>query len=189
MRRYVPLMVSVSLLLGVALGGCDYVPVPDFVGPTGFCRLNAAGLVVRVGNQGSGDATNASTTRVEFPGFPSVDVFTPPVAAGSFVDLSVAIPFGCFNPDCDFRSQAIAAPGPSWGVWWAFLRGTCSWGLLGRGNLPRSGNLFPVGLLSRPPAPYRVGGTARVAHQGFPGATALERAAGIAFEHHTWCSS
>jgi hypothetical protein len=60
-------------------------------------------LVVRVENKGPAPAVIPSTTRVEFPGFTTQDVTTPPIAVGASVDLMVSIPFGCFNPDCDFR--------------------------------------------------------------------------------------
>jgi subtilase family serine protease len=102
MRRHT-LMMSVGLLLVVALMGCEYAPVPDFPTPTGFCRLQGSNLVVRVENKGPAPALIPSTTRVDFPGFTTQDVTTPPIAAGASVDLMVPIPFGCFNPDCDFR--------------------------------------------------------------------------------------
>src|SRR6266545_8245754 len=69
-----------------------------------FCRRDDQGrLIITVENQGGADA-DACTTRVDFSPHGSVDVPTPPIAAGASVDLPpVTIPPGCFDPDCNFR--------------------------------------------------------------------------------------
>jgi hypothetical protein len=85
------------------IGGLpDLVPVPD--PRKGFCQRDSLGrLVITVKNQGSADAGPSQTT-VDFVGVGSVSVPTPAIAAGSSVTLpSVAIPPGCFHPNCNFR--------------------------------------------------------------------------------------
>lgn len=89
----------------------DLVPVPD--PRTGeFCRRRGEKLLVRICNQGAGPA-GPSTTTVDFGSFGAVDVPTPALAPGACVDLSVQIPSGCFDPDCEFRiiadSQGVVA--------------------------------------------------------------------------------
>lgn len=81
----------------------DLVPVPDPRPGIGFCRLDQGRLTVTVKNQGAAPAGPSTTTVEFFPGgaFP---ISTPAVPAGGMVDLPpVAVPRGCFNPDCDFR--------------------------------------------------------------------------------------
>ena len=80
--------------------GADLVPTPDANG--NFCRRQDGKLTVTVTNQGSGNA-GASTTRVDFGSHGSVSVPTPPLAAGASTDVTVDIPPGCFDPDCEFR--------------------------------------------------------------------------------------
>jgi CARDB len=79
----------------------DLIPDPD--PQTGFCKRDDQGnLIVTVKNQGSADA-GASTTTVHFaPGGP-LSRPTPPIAAGSSVNVVFPIPPACFDPDCDFR--------------------------------------------------------------------------------------
>ena len=81
----------------------DLVPVPE--GDSGFCRRRDGTLLVRICNQGNGPA-GPSTTTVDFGSHGAVDVATPALAAGACVDLSVQIPPGCFDPDCEFRITA-----------------------------------------------------------------------------------
>ena len=85
-------------------GQPDLVPErqPGADGPQGFCRRSDQGLTVRVRNQSNQDVLSQSATVVVFsPGGPRTAT-TPPLAAGSFADVTVQIPSGCFNSDCDF---------------------------------------------------------------------------------------
>lgn len=78
----------------------DLVPVPDEDGS--FCVRNDAGkLLVTVRNQGAADA-DASSTRVNFNNHGIVSLFTPELGAGQEHTHTVDIPFGCFDPDCEF---------------------------------------------------------------------------------------
>jgi hypothetical protein len=81
----------------------DLVPVPDPRPRVGFCRLDQGRLTVTVRNEGAVPAGPSTTTVEFFPGgaFP---IATPALPAGGTIDLPpVAVPRGCFNPDCDFR--------------------------------------------------------------------------------------
>jgi len=71
---------------------------------TDFCAVvnNQIQVVVRVGSIGS-DFARASITKVDFSPYGSVEVPTPRIPRGSFVDLApIQPPPGCFDPDCDF---------------------------------------------------------------------------------------
>lgn len=87
--------------------GPDLVPErrSNGQGSEGFCNRDdndGSILKVRVRNQGNEDVLSPFTTVVVFtPGGPK-SVTTPPMPAGSFSDVQVQIPSGCFNPDCDF---------------------------------------------------------------------------------------
>jgi hypothetical protein len=78
----------------------DLIPVPDDQG--NFCRRREGGLIVTVRNQGSAPA-GPSVTRVDFGAHGTVDMPTPGLGPGASVDLTFSIPFGCFDPDCEFR--------------------------------------------------------------------------------------
>ncbi len=78
----------------------DLVPVPDAAGS--FCKRLNGNLVITVKNQGSCSAA-ASNTKIDFLSFGTVTLPTPALAPGAQVDLTVNIPAGCFNPDCEFR--------------------------------------------------------------------------------------
>ena len=82
------------------LGLPDLVPVPDENGF--FCKTQNGTLIVTVMNQGTAGA-GPSVTNVDFGRHGEVNVPTPALGPGTSVDLSVNIPFGCFDPDCDFR--------------------------------------------------------------------------------------
>jgi len=102
-------------LIGVALIGCprqgpDLVaePRPEGQGADGFCRRDGNNLVVRVRNQANPDVVVQSTTIVTFsPGGPR-SAMTAPMPGGSFSDVTVEIPSGCSNPDCDFTINVDA---------------------------------------------------------------------------------
>ena len=106
------LLVPLLLTSQVVLNGCarrpDLLPVkspgqPDNI--TGFCKVvdNATKVVISVKNQGNADAP-ASTTTVEFLPGGSFPLPTPAIPSGGTVNLPpLAIPAGCFNPDCNFK--------------------------------------------------------------------------------------
>ena len=81
-------------------GKPDLIPVPDAKG--NFCRGKNGKLTVTVKNQGSADAP-ASTTKVDFGAAGTASQPTPPIPAGSSVDLLFDFPPSCFRPDCRFR--------------------------------------------------------------------------------------
>ena len=83
----------------VELGAPDLIPIPDAKGS--FCRRKDSTLTVTVKNQGDGPA-GPSTTQVDFLAFGKVTQPTPALAAGASVDLTFAIPPGCFDPNCEF---------------------------------------------------------------------------------------
>jgi hypothetical protein len=88
-------------LLPIRVENADLEPIP----PPNFCVVvnNRLQVVVRVGNVGSVFAP-ASITKVDFFPYGSVEVPTPGIPPGQFVDLdSIAPPSGCFDPDCSFR--------------------------------------------------------------------------------------
>ncbi|NUO79364.1 hypothetical protein HUU05_04755 [candidate division KSB1 bacterium] len=64
-------------------------------------------LIVTVKNQGTA-AAGVSVTRVEFFLGGVFDLPAPAIPAGDFVDLVVAIPPVCFDPQCDFCIKADA---------------------------------------------------------------------------------
>jgi hypothetical protein len=82
----------------------DLVPTePE--GGVQFCKFvnNQLQAVVRVKNQGGAFAP-ASITKVDFFAFGSVNIPTPRLSPGEFIDLGpIKPPTGCFNPSCQFR--------------------------------------------------------------------------------------
>jgi len=90
---------------GTEGGQPDLIPAPDAQG--NFCRIRDGKLVVTVRNQGTGNA-GASTTHIDFSSGTSTEA-TPPIPAGGSVDLLLAIPAGCFQPDCSFRIRVDSA--------------------------------------------------------------------------------
>lgn len=73
--------------------------LPDLI-PTDVSREDTD-MVVTVENQGSRGA-KPSTTQVEFGSHGTSTQSTPALDPGETVQLSFAIPSGCFDPDCDF---------------------------------------------------------------------------------------
>lgn len=71
---------------------------------SGFCYGPNGDLLLRVRNSGNASA-GASTTGVYF-GSASYHIPTPALAAGASFDFSVALPQGCFHPDCGFSIVA-----------------------------------------------------------------------------------
>jgi len=78
----------------------DLIPVPDENGF--FCRREESMLIVTVRNQGNAGA-GPSTTEVDFGTYGKIQLPTPPLGPGAEIDLKFPIPFGCFDPDCEFR--------------------------------------------------------------------------------------
>ncbi len=104
-----PFLAAIPFAFALA-NGCNQTG-PDLVperrsggsGPEGFCQRDDTALTVRVRNQANPDVFEQSTVVVDFsPGGPRTAT-TPPIAGGSFADVMVEIPAGCFNPDCDFE--------------------------------------------------------------------------------------
>jgi len=84
------------------------IVVPDANGS--FCKRVNGTLIITVKNQGQCAAADTRTV-VDFPGLGSVALPTPTLAPGQSVDLSVNIPGGCFNPDCEFKITVDASNG------------------------------------------------------------------------------
>jgi len=108
MRNQAKTLLNFFAFIGaMTLSGCsaDLVAVPPAGLPdntTSFCRDNNA-AVVTVKNGGDANAPPSVTTVKFFPQGVPIDVATPAIDAGSFVDLvPIPIPAGCFDPDCDF---------------------------------------------------------------------------------------
>lgn len=112
MNRFISSFICTSLLVGgcaeqtqVFDVGPDLVPErkPPAQGAQGFCdRDSQSNLHVRVRNQGNQPALVQTSTRVVFSGSQAETATTPPLIDGSMAVVSVPIPAGCFNPDCDF---------------------------------------------------------------------------------------
>jgi CARDB len=85
----------------------DLIPYsPAGNSPSAFCRLEENGnerfLRVTIKNQGNADA-RASKTKVIYSNNKSITLDTPPIHAGSEVDLLFKVPSDCFSPDCSFK--------------------------------------------------------------------------------------
>jgi len=83
----------------------DLIPVKGSGRPT-FCDLDSQGnLLVHIKNQGMG-ASHGAEVEVKFqiaPGYyQTVRGAHGLIAAGQTDTVSIVIPSGCFNPDCDF---------------------------------------------------------------------------------------
>ena len=95
----------------MALVGCiPPILLPDLVpanppGMFGYCNVDDLNnLIVYVKNQGEADAP-ASLVKVQFYLASGVQEFSTPVGsllAGETKSVSFAIPFGCFDTDCNF---------------------------------------------------------------------------------------
>lgn len=82
-------------------GSPDLIPAPD--ANNNFCRRDSSGrLIVTVRNLGTGDAA-PSVVKVTYSNGVTNTAPTPLVQAGNSVDVLVAFPGGCFQPDCSFR--------------------------------------------------------------------------------------
>jgi len=101
----------ILILTVMALVGCipptllpDLVPVNP-PGMAGYCNVDDLNnLIVYVKNQGEADAP-ASLVKVQFDLSSGVQEFSISVGSlsvGETKSVSFAIPFGCFNPDCNF---------------------------------------------------------------------------------------
>jgi len=109
-RIFIPFFV-ILILTVMSLVGC--IPpnlLPDLVpdnppGMFGYCNVDDLNnLIVYVKNQGEADAP-ASLVKVQFYLSSGVQEFSAsvvPISVGETKSVSFAIPFGCFNTDCDF---------------------------------------------------------------------------------------
>jgi CARDB len=91
----------------VSLTGETPSPPPDLI--PGAFEMSAGGELLRitVQNKGAGDA-GPSTTAVSFSGGGSGSAATPAIPSGGSVDVEVAVPSGCFNPDCGYTIHVDA---------------------------------------------------------------------------------
>ncbi len=78
----------------------DLIPVPDQGGF--FCKKRDGGLVVTVKNQGTASSV-PSMAEVVFQGHGKLSEPTPALNPGQTTDIFFKIPFGCHDPDCDFK--------------------------------------------------------------------------------------
>jgi len=105
------LFIVILPLVTMALIGCfSNIPLPDLVpdnpaGMAGYCNVDDSNnLIVYVKNQGEADAP-ASSVKVQFNLSSGVQEFfgtVEVIPVGETKSVSFTIPFGCFNPDCDF---------------------------------------------------------------------------------------
>ena len=103
-------------------GGCLFFQLPDLVpvnpdpdnGPRGFCWKGKAGpnkgkLIVKVNNQGAGNATKQTTTKVTFSTGDSYERKTPALKAYEPKDLdSIEFPPECATEGCEFEIEVNA---------------------------------------------------------------------------------
>ena len=109
-KVFLSLFVMLAMLL-LGLAGCfPGIPLPDLVpdnppGMAGYCNVDDSNnLIVYVKNQGEADAPASSVT-VQFSLSSGVQEIMGTVGAipvGQTKSVSIAIPAGCFNPDCGF---------------------------------------------------------------------------------------
>jgi len=78
----------------------DLIPVADPAGS--YCKRLNGNLVVTVKNQGL-CAAGESKTKIDFMSHGAITLPTPALAAGASTNLTVNLPGGCFDPDCEFR--------------------------------------------------------------------------------------
>lgn len=101
-------LLALAILLTACPGGgpekADLVPErrSGAEGPQGFCQRDDDNLTVRVRNQANPDVLQQTAVRVDFGSFGRQNATAPAIPGGSFADVAVPIPAGCFNPDCDF---------------------------------------------------------------------------------------
>ncbi|HSO20187.1 MAG TPA: hypothetical protein VLT88_12045, partial [Desulfosarcina sp.] len=102
------MLLVLSLVLGACPGGgpekADLVPAKrsGAEGPQGFCQRDDNNLTVRVRNQANPDVVQQTAVRVDFGSFGTQTATAAAIPGGSFADVSVPIPAGCFNADCEF---------------------------------------------------------------------------------------
>jgi len=109
-KIFIPFFV-ILILTVISLVGCiPPILLPDLVpanppGMFGYCNVDDLNnLIVYVKNQGEADAL-ASLVKVQIylsSGVQEFSVSVGTLLAGETKSVSFAIPFGCFNPDCNF---------------------------------------------------------------------------------------
>jgi len=109
-KFFIPVSVILTLTIMALVGCFPSISLPDLVpdnppGMAGYCNVDDSNnLIVYVKNQGDDDAPE-SLVKVQFNLSSGVQEFSATVEAlpiGVTKSVSFAIPFGCFNPDCDF---------------------------------------------------------------------------------------
>jgi len=109
-KIFIPFFVILILTVMALVGCIPPILLPDLVpanppGMVDYCNVDDLNnLIVYVKNQGEADAP-ASLVKVQFDLLSGVqELSTPvvPISVGETKSVSFAIPFGCFNPDCNF---------------------------------------------------------------------------------------
>ncbi len=117
MKRLLYLNLIIVLILAgmMIMPGCiPEIPKPDLVpvNPNNwvnFCDADDSGnLRVHIKNQGMA-AAGPSTLEVDFGQYGQILESVPSLLAGETTTILAPIPFGCFNPDCDFEITVDSA--------------------------------------------------------------------------------
>ncbi len=77
-------------------------------GPECFCNIEGDTLIVRVRNQGSAATATTFETEVDFGSFGKFTKTTKQLEIGETAQVKFIIPFGCYDPDCDFKIKVDA---------------------------------------------------------------------------------
>ena len=81
------------------------LPRPDAEDRTdaeAFCNRDGNNLIVRVSNVGPKDAAPTKVT-VDYFDFGTQTVTTPTIPGQGIIEVTVPIPAGCFNSDCNYK--------------------------------------------------------------------------------------
>ena len=112
---YLNLIIVLALAGMMIISGCiPEITKPDLVpvNPNNwanFCDADDSGnLRVHIKNQGTA-AAGPSTLEVDFGQYGETLESVPSLLAGETTTILVPIPFGCFNPDCNFKITVDSA--------------------------------------------------------------------------------
>jgi len=89
----------------------DLVPVPKpscSGDPVCFCSLEGDTLIVRVRNQGGAATATTFETEVDFGSFGKFTKTTKQLNVGETTQVKFIIPYGCYDPDCNFKIKVDA---------------------------------------------------------------------------------
>ncbi len=109
MNHKVNILLLFVLVLPVLLVGC--APKPDLVilpapNDVQYCNTKVEGnktlLIVGVKNQNADTTAAESTLQVDFGSFGIETATVPALDTTNPVEITVPIPTGCYNPDCNF---------------------------------------------------------------------------------------